>query len=205
MRLILPLLVAMMLLPSACGKKNRILAIQNASSMTDPAAGINPVMRWDHRAEASQWTSVSMNAILSGHGAALAAMVPRDYQQWCPSYPENGPQERAAFWTGLLSALAKHESTWNPVAVGGGGRWFGLVQITPSTARGYGCKATSGAALKNGSDNLSCAIRIMAHTVTRDGVVAENWRGVAADWGPFHNKRKRLDMMAWTSQQSYCQ
>lgn len=205
MRLILPVIIALMVLPSACGKKNKAQKAASANPETSLYSGGNFAMRWDHRPEAGQWTRAGMDAILTGHGGALISVVPGDYKRWCPAYAQNGPQKRAAFWVGLLSALAKHESTWNPVAVGGGGRWFGLVQIAPATARGYGCKATSGAALKNGADNLSCAIRIMTRTVVRDGVVAENWRGVAADWGPFHNERKRVDMMEWTAQQSYCQ
>jgi len=88
--------------------------------------------------------------------------------------------------------------------VGGGGRWFGLVQIAPATARGYGCAASSGSMLKDGKANLSCAIRIMARTVSRDGVVSAGMRGVAADWGPFHSSAKRADMRAWVSTQPYC-
>ena len=88
--------------------------------------------------------------------------------------------------------------------MGGGGKWFGLVQIAPATARGYGCAATTGDALKDGEANLSCAIRILAHTVPRDGVVSEGMRGVAADWGPFHSGAKRSDMQQWTSAQPYC-
>jgi hypothetical protein len=142
---------------------------------------------------------------MDGQGQALMTMVPSDIKTWCPAYEGNNGLDRASFWVGLLSAMAKHESTWNPAAVGGGGQWFGLVQISPATARGYGCGATSGEALKDGTDNLSCAIRIMAHTVPRDGVVAAGMRGVAADWGPFHSASKRADMAAWTTQQSYCQ
>lgn len=163
-----------------------------------------PPMRWDHRENAARWTKASL-AALEAHGKALPEMVPSDIDQYCPGYPKASHAERKAFWVGLLSALAKHESTWNSKAVGGGGQWFGLVQISPRTAKGYGCKAQSGRALKNGADNLSCAIRIMAHTVPRDGVVSEGWRGVAADWGPFHTAEKRYDMMAWTSAQPYCQ
>jgi len=163
-----------------------------------------PVTRWDHRSEANQWTRATMTAILEEHGRPLIEMVPNDIKKWCPSYEGQNEFERSAFWIGLLSAMAKHESTWNPAAVGGGGQWFGLVQISPATAQGYGCRATSGVALKDGSANLSCAIRIMAHTVPRDGVVAANNRGVAADWGPFHNASKRAEMAAWTSSQSYC-
>ncbi len=159
--------------------------------------------RWDHRPEATVWTNAAL-AALDRHGVALVETVPRDAGVWCPGYGEATEQERKAFWVGLLSALAKHESTWNPAAVGGGSQWFGLVQISPATARGYGCEHTSGDALKNGSGNLSCAIRILSHTVPRDGVVAEGGRGVAADWGPFHSAAKRAEMMEWTRNQSYC-
>lgn len=109
---------------------------------------------------------------------------------------------------GFLSALAKYESTWKPTAVGGGGRWYGLLQILPATARHYGCRARSGAALKDGSANLACAIRIMARTVTRDGVIharKPRWSGVAADWGPMRSEAKRHEMAAWLRGQEYCQ
>lgn len=166
--------------------------------------GYAPPMRWDHRAEANTWTETAF-AALGDHGAALPAVLPADIDAWCPGYPEATEAERKAFWAGLISALAKHESTWNPSAVGGGGRWYGLLQITPSTARLYGCEARSGAALKDGEANLNCGIRIMARTVSRDGVVSAGMRGVAADWGPFHSSRKREDMRAWVSAQPYCQ
>nr|WP_245972212.1 transglycosylase SLT domain-containing protein [Rhodovulum robiginosum] len=166
-------------------------------------SNVRPPMRWDHRPEAARWTEASL-AALQGPGAPLVDLVPADITAWCPAYPEAGPAQRRAFWAGLFSALAKHESTWNPGAVGGGGRWFGLVQIAPATARGYGCQARSGEDLKNGTLNLSCAIRIAAHTVPRDGVVAKGGRGIAADWGPFHSAAKRTDIATWTAQQSYC-
>lgn len=161
-------------------------------------------MRWDHREEASAWTEASYEA-LESHGLPLLALVPRDIEDWCPGYTDNGIAGRKAFWTGMFSTLAKHESTWNPRAVGGGGRWFGLVQIAPATARSYGCEARSGEALKDPELNLSCAIRIAAVTVPRDGVVSAGMRGLAADWGPFHSSRKREDMRNWVSSQSYCQ
>lgn len=163
----------------------------------------DPVMRWDHRPEASTWTATAF-AALDTHAAVLPTLVPGDIDQWCPAYPDAPEADREAFWVGLMSALARHESTWNPEAVGGGGRWFGLVQISPATARHYGCQATSGQALLNGSDNISCALRIWATTVPRDGVVAASRGGVAADWGPFVQANKREEMRAWISSQPYC-
>ena len=162
-----------------------------------------PVMGWDARPEADVWTETTLEA-LQNEGVALLSEVPGDIGTWCPGYIQAEPSERAAFWSGLLSALARHESTWNPEAVGGGGQWFGLVQISPQTARGYGCAADSGSELQDGAANLECAVRIAAHTVLRDGVVAAGGGGLAADWGPFASANKRAQMAAFTSTQSYC-
>ncbi|SLN40245.1 transglycosylase SLT domain-containing protein [Roseisalinus antarcticus] len=156
-------------------------------------------MRWDHRPEASEWTQASF-AALQTDSAPLVDIVPGDIETWCPKYLEGSRTERAAFWTGLMSALAKHESTWNPEAVGGGGRWFGLVQIDPSTARGYGCEARTGSALRDGASNLTCAFRIASSQVARYGTVSRGMR----DWGPFHSASKRQDMRDWVSNQPYC-
>lgn len=165
-----------------------------------------PPMRWDHRPRAQIWTRGALRA-LRAHGQPLVNMVPRDIGAWCPGYASADAPARAAFWAGFLSALSKHESTYKEKAVGGGGRWYGLLQILPSTARGYGCVAGSGEALREGAANLSCAVRIMATTVPRDGVIAakdSRWRGVAADWGPMRSEAKRRDMQGWLRGQSYC-
>ena len=78
---------------------------------------------------------------LKQHGRRLVDHTPRDIQDWCPGYARAPEPDRRAFWVGFLSTLAKHESRWRPGAVGGGGQWYGLLQILPATARGYGCAA----------------------------------------------------------------
>ena len=162
-----------------------------------------PDMRWKHRSEADRWSRAALMALRS-HASTLPKTVPSDIGTWCPAYATNDTAGREAFWIGLLSTLSKHESTYRPTAVGGGGRWYGLLQILPATARGYRCNATSRTALKNGGANLQCALRIMSVTVPRDGVVSRGMRGVAADWGPFHSRSKREDMMQWIRKQPYC-
>jgi len=121
-------------------------------SMSD----FRPAMRWDHREEAPDWTGRTLLAV-AAEDDKLAQRVPADIGTWCPGYAKAGLAERRAFWVGLLSALAKHESTWNPRASGGGGKWIGLTQIAPSTARQYGCDARSTAALKDGAAGASRA------------------------------------------------
>ena len=184
------------------------LSACNLSNFALPGMASEPpeediVMRWDHRPEAMSWTATAF-AALDTHASVLPTIVPDDIAQWCPAYPDAPEADREAFWAGLMSALARHESTWNPEAVGGGGRWFGLVQISPATARHYGCQAGSGQALLDGSANISCAMRIWAETVPRDGVVAAGRGGVAADWGPFVQSQKREEMRQWISTQPYC-
>ena len=166
-----------------------------------------PRTRWQHMDGNVLWTRAAM-AALRGHGRPLIEMVPRDIANWCPAYPENDAAQRSAFWVGYMSALAKHESTYKPWAVGGGGKWYGLLQILPATARGYKCAVGTGEALKSGPANLSCAVRIMAFTVKRDGVIHgrdTRWRGVSADWGPMRSPSKRADMANWLKRQTYCE
>lgn len=165
-----------------------------------------PRMAWDRQHGSAIWTRAALSA-LQGHAAPLTQIVPRDIDAWCPAYAQADAVRRKAFWVGLTSALARHESTHRAGAVGGGGLYHGLLQILPATAKGYGCHARSGAALQDGAANLSCGLRIMARTVARDGVIAVQagrWRGVAADWGPMRSAAKRAQMQAWLKQQSYC-
>lgn len=169
-------------------------------------SGYVPRTRWQHMEGNALWTRAAMSA-LKNHGSPLVKMVPRDITDWCPAYAQNNAEKRSAFWVGYMSALAKYESTYKPRAVGGGGRWYGLLQILPATARGYECAAGTGEALKSGPANLSCAVRIMTYTVKRDGVIHgrdSKWRGVSADWGPMRNEAKRTEMATWLKRQNYC-
>lgn len=165
-----------------------------------------PAMRWDHRPEARDWTQATLTA-LTRQGATLSKVVPSDVDTFCPAYADGDQRQRQAFWAGFLSALAKHESTWDPKAMGGGGRWVGLMQIAPKTAKAFDCAATDREALTNGRANLACAVRIAAAEVGRDGAIvsgASGWRGVARHWAPLRAPTKRADIARWTRAQSYC-
>lgn len=166
---------------------------------------VAPPMQWDHHPEGEDWTQSTLVA-LSSKDPLLSQRVPADIADWCPAYPEAPVEARRAFWAGLLSAVARYESTWNPAASGGGGRWIGLMQISPRSASYYGCEATSPGALKDGEANLACAVEIMSTQVAKDGLVAgEGDRGIGRDWAPLRNEEKRAEMAAWTRAQPYCQ
>ena len=181
----------------------KLPSLPSLASILPPS--VAPAMRWDHRPEAAEWTARSLAAI-AAHDDVLAARVPADIVGWCPAYEEKGIKDRRAFWVGLLSAVAKYESSWNPAALGGGGRYIGVMQISPKSAKNYGCAATSAKALKDGAANLECAVEMLAYHVARDGVVAgKGNRGIGRDWMPLRKSDKRGAMAAWTSGQSYCQ
>jgi Transglycosylase SLT domain len=165
---------------------------------------VAPPMQWDHHAKGKEWTESTLLAV-STKDMELSTRIPADIETWCPGYAEAPVQERRAFWTGLLSAVAKYESTWNPAASGGGGRWIGLMQISPRSAANYGCEATSVGALKDGEANLECAVEIMSEQVAKDGVVAGGGsQGIGRDWAPLRSSEKRAAMAAWTREQPYC-
>ncbi|MBZ8119021.1 transglycosylase SLT domain-containing protein [Roseovarius sp. LXJ103] len=201
-RIVLCFIVVVSFFPFGAGASEAVRPEARPAALEE----VIPQMRWDHRPRAQVWTRGALRA-LRAHGQPLVNMVPGDIAAWCPGYASADARGRAAFWAGFLSALAKHESTYKEQAVGGGGRWHGLLQILPATARGYGCAAGSGEALRDGAANVSCAVRIMATTVPRDGVIAtkdSRWRGAAADWGPMRSEAKRADMQGWLRGQSYC-
>ena len=164
-----------------------------------------PAMRWDNAPKASEWTTEALQQV-ADHDTELTGTVPDDIAVYCPGYAKASKDERRAFWVGLLSATASYESGFNAAAVGGAGRYVGLMQISVPTARLYGCDATSAAGLKDGSANLSCAVDIVAPHVAADGMVAgKGNRGIARDWGPWSKAKTRATIAAWTSQQAYCQ
>lgn len=178
--------------------------IRPAPLRPPPRPASLPRARWEGLPRGELWSRTALSA-LKAHGRPLLDFVPSDIAAWCPSYAAQPAENRAKFWVSFLSALARYESTFKPRAVGGGGLWYGLMQILPSTAAHYGCHATTGEALLYGPANLSCAIRIMARTVRRDGVVgAGGSGGVAADWGPLKSAEKREAIAAYTASQSYC-
>lgn len=163
-----------------------------------------PPMRWDQHPEALEWTKSTMNAV-STKDEDLAGKVPADIEAWCPGYETASLEDRRAFWVGMVSTVSKYESSWNPAASGGGGRWIGLMQISPRSAAYYGCDATTVVSLKDGPANLECAVQIASGRVGKDGLVAGNGTsGIGHDWAPLRDATKRTEMAAWTKAQPYC-
>ncbi len=180
-----------------------------------PVVEIHPA-RWDNLPDGEQWSSFA-NAALNNFGANLIAAVPSDIAEYCPKYPSAGISERKAFWIGLLSALAKFESNYDPQvsftenkrdAQGNLVVSRGLLQISIESGRGYGCVIPNDQSLHDPQVNLTCAVRILNKVVPRDNVINSNappWKGAAAYWSPFRKMTRREDIRSWSKQQAYCQ
>lgn len=192
MRPVLILAVVMMASLPACS--SRIEADTSAPEIAT---------RWDHRPEADTWNSAMMQALRTD-GADMLALTPGDIDTWCPGYDDANEDERAAFYVAFFSGLARFESTWNPLASGGGGRYRGLLQISPQTAAHHDCTLPE-AGLFNGAANLTCAVRIAVAAITRDGVVADGQGGIAADWPPMRDADKRYEVAEFTRALPQCQ
>lgn len=158
-----------------------------------------PAMRWSE--EKAGWTEATL-AALEAEGVTLLSTVPSDVMQFCPGYATQTRENRAAFWAGLVSAVAHHEGATQ------GGRLALLRLSRPQAQKESGC----GSALDDGAGNLRCAVRIMAREVVRDGAIAggaeaagaRDWRGVARSWMPLRSQQKRAEIASWTRRQSYC-
>lgn len=181
-----------------------LAALAACQPVSQPGPAAEVVTRWDHRAEASAWNDAAM-AALQSHGAAMLDLTPRDAAEFCPAYGAASAEGRAAFWVAFMSGLARYESGHRPEAAGGGGRYQGLLQISPATARYHGCDLSSARGLYDGATNLACAVRIAARAVVRDGVVASGRGGMAADWPPLRDAAKRSEIAAFTRAVPACQ
>ncbi|MBX3576395.1 MAG: transglycosylase SLT domain-containing protein [Rhizobiaceae bacterium] len=181
-----------------------------------PPAAFAMTARWDDRPDGARWTAFTL-AALDAHGAALVASTPSDIALYCPKYATAAAEGRKAFWVGLLSALTKWESSYNPAtsflepgvfdASGNRVTSRGLLQISIESGRGYGCQIANEQALHDPEVNLTCAVRIFNRLVVRDGIIGSNalpWTGASAYWSPFRDQSKRKDIRDWTKAQSYC-
>lgn len=179
--------------------------MQTSGKANLSTSGMTPPMQWDVRPDGKEWTVSTLEA-LEQHDSVLAGAIPADVDVWCPGYETASLEDRRAFWAGLMSAVARYESSWNPQAAGGGGRYIGVMQISPVSADYHQCEADTVSELKNGAENLECAAQMMAKAVAKDGlVVGGGNRGIGRDWMPFRDGEKRAAMAAWTRAQPYCQ
>lgn len=186
-----------------------------AEGTTFVTAGGNR-MPWDDRhPDAASWTAMTREAI-GTLGEALLDDEPSDVASYCPKYVSLDREDRTTFWVGLLAAIARHESNYNPAttyresfADSSGRRVVsrGLLQISDESARGYGCDFERATDLQDPRVNLECGVRILARWVGRDGVIARQsagWRGGARYWSVLRKASTSSQIRTTTRSLSVC-
>lgn len=178
---------------------------------------------WAGSNKDGSWTRLAERAVSA---AALARLTPTDIGFFCPRYPVLANQERQKFWVGLLSAMAKPESNFQPQ------RYYrekfvdrrgepvisrGLLQISIESAnqKRYSCAIPYPAKLHDPATNLHCGAKILARWVSADGVIAHSSKsqptaslhlGGGRYWSVLRaNKGHLPQIAAFTRQLPFCQ
>jgi Transglycosylase SLT domain len=175
-----------------------------------------PAAVWESRPDGRAWTLTAHQAIDTLAPSLLAA-TPSDIDAFCPGYRATNAAGRRAFYVALLAELARYESNFDPsvrytesFTDNSGQRVIsrGLLQISQESANGYGCAITNAEQLHDPTTNISCAVRIVARWVERDGVIAGYsagaWRGASRYWSPLRDRNKLVDLQAALNAQSFC-
>jgi hypothetical protein len=188
----------------------------NANASLDYAA-------WAGSNKDGSWTRQAERAVTA---AALPRLTPADIGFFCPRYPALAKQERQKFWVGLLSAMAKPESNFQPQRSyrekfadrrGEPVISRGLLQISIESAnqKRYSCAIPYPAKLHDPATNLHCGAKILARWVSTDGVIAHNAKlpaqaaahlGGGRYWSVLRTNKGHLPQIAaFTRQLPFCQ
>jgi hypothetical protein len=112
----------------------------------------------------------ALDAIPPGH--PLLSFTPEDAAVFCLRYPSLNQPDRRVFWATLITAIAKQESHFDPMALLWEGPHdpefsIGLLQISPSNKRAYQCDFASEDELTDPAHNLRCGGNILTKLVQR--------------------------------------
>lgn len=191
--------------------------------VTDAQAGIET--DWAHMPQADEWTALAAGSI-DEIGGPLLETVPSDIGAFCPAYERLDDAGRRAFWVGLLSAMARFESGFDPSvsfderahcpscdwALTRDGRHVisrGLLQLSQESANAYrGCPVpiADEEKLHEPALNLRCGVAIMSRLVSRDGVISRKdgqWKGGSAYWSVLRPGKLEA-IQAYTSATENC-
>ncbi len=121
----------------------------------------------------------------------LTSVVPVDIATFCPDYVQQDAEGRASFWRALLLAMVGPESDFQTTTAlweGGELQQFsiGLLQLSYTDRRNYGCDFTNEADIADPARNLACGVRIMTRLVGQNSAIGTRsegrWLGGARYW-----------------------
>lgn len=114
-------------------------------------------------------------------------------------------RDREQVWITLISAIAKHESDFDPHGTFDeppplNERSIGLMQLSLSDAQDFHCDFATEAEIEDAHRNLDCAVRILVQLVPQDGVIGggrQDYRRGAARYWSVLNVRGNADARAF--------
>lgn len=140
---------------------------------------------WRKSNKDCSWTAAAEAAVAA---SKLSETLPGDIGSFCHKYPSLPISQRNRFWTGLLSAIARPESNYNPNATytekfnDGSGKKVvsrGLLQISIESAnqKRYSCAIAKAEDLHDPATNLRCGVKILEAWVVQDNTIASYVKG----------------------------
>lgn len=135
---------------------------------------------WRQKNIDGSWSKLTEEAVKA---TSLPNAIPTDIDKFCPGYKSKGAADRAIFWTGLISIIARPESNFKPEttytesftdAQGKKVISRGLLQISIESAnqKRYSCAIAKAADLHDPKINLTCGVKILDALVKADNVIA---------------------------------
>jgi len=184
------------------------LAVSACAALPQAPSPVEPSpfsAAWDGEAgDAARWTRW-LSEDLENHRSALVDLIPADAAEFCETWPRLTRRGREQVWITLISAMAKHESDFDPRASFDeppplSERSIGLLQLSLSDAVEFRCDFTTEVQIEDARRNLDCAVQILATLVPRDGVVGggsgRDRLGAAGYWSVL-NMRGHADARAF--------
>lgn len=165
------------------------------------------------------WTEFLYKEI-DANAPGLLEKTPKDATKFCPNYEKLSREERVLFWTRMMSVLMAFESEYRPEKTyddtknvkSAKGKIIsrGLLMMSHESVMPayYDCNMISSDQTQGDKDlhdpkkNMACAVRMINHWVTYDGVIADRsenakgevvWKGLPRYWGPFRHLMLKQD------------
>lgn len=141
-----------------------------------------------------------------------------DAKTFCPKYDSLKPAQRLEFWSVLMVAMAKRESSYKPTTTyqeafknskGEPVISTGLFQISYESTRQakYKCPGVTTESLKNPLQNIGCSVNILAHWVKNDkraaGTTGSN-TGCGRYWAVCRPGSSQAYIASQTTALSFC-
>jgi hypothetical protein len=166
-----------------------------------------PSLGWDTADARKPWSAELLKAV-AAHRPDLDGGNPEGF---VPGYAQLSAEAQAKYWGEFFVAVAKLESDWNPHAFYEEDESIndsvGLFQISYADQQPYGLEPLDPKAksLEDPLVNIRCAVKMMAHWLRKDGVVAGGsagkWRGGARYWAVLRKAASRAKIQAYVKKQ----